>query len=261
MRRIRIRKKKDGKENEKGNRTKEARQKERKDVIKNFTVKAKLKTTLSHVMKEISQLGFSNIDVKKNEIIAMNVEREDIKGKPYLYTKYIFRKDGIDVEYSIPKEVNMNKRKVDVSALTLKVLLILSEYDIDWKGIMRRVLESLSVVSELFTDNYAILSNKYELLKEQYTNTKKERDELYNLLDKNNKLVADYERQIDKLNLRIRKLEGLTNETLKEELLIWLKNHRGKINVSEFANIYNITPARVEEGLDMLLKEGYISKE
>ena len=78
---------------------------------------------------------------------------------------------------------------------------------------------------------------------------------------KNNKLVADYERQIDKLNLRIRKLEGLTNETLKEELLIWLKNHRGKINVSEFANIYNITPARVEEGLDMLLKEGYISKE
>lgn len=232
----------------------------KQETRNSFKVRAKLKGSLSNIMKELSHLGFTSLELKKNQIIAMSVEREDIRGRPYLYIKFSFDKDGITVEYTSPPEVNKDKRLLDVVILTFKVLLLLKEYDVHWEDLFSMVLNVLSVADNLFTDNYSTLLNKYQLLKEDYDKVKKERDELYKVLDKNNSKMAQMEKEMDQLRARISKLEGMSDDVLKEELLIWLRNHQGKINVSEFAKIYNISPARVEEGLDLLLKGGYIAK-
>jgi len=58
----------------------------------------------------------------------------------------------------------------------------------------------------------------------------------------------------------VAQLEGVSLQTLSEEIYDWIRTHGGLIDVREFARQQGISTARVEEGIDCLLKGGYIGR-
>ena len=58
----------------------------------------------------------------------------------------------------------------------------------------------------------------------------------------------------------VEKLQSLSDERLKEELYNWLKMHSGNIDIMDFGKAHGVPAARVEQGLDMLIREGYIKR-
>ena len=50
------------------------------------------------------------------------------------------------------------------------------------------------------------------------------------------------------------------DDLLKESLYNWVKVHGGTIDVREFSKANSVAITRAEEGLNMLIKEGYIRR-
>ena len=50
-------------------------------------------------------------------------------------------------------------------------------------------------------------------------------------------------------------------DSLMEELCSWIASHSGDLDASEFARVHHVPSARIEEGLDRLLKGGFIARD
>ncbi|MGV8176543.1 MAG: hypothetical protein ACP5NX_01975, partial [Candidatus Bilamarchaeaceae archaeon] len=78
--------------------------------------------------------------------------------------------------------------------------------------------------------------------------------------EENSRILLEREQKIEELENKVEKLRGLGDEMLKRELFKWLKLHDGEINVAEFCAVNSLPSSRAEEGLEMLMREGYIKR-
>jgi hypothetical protein len=228
--------------------------------VRKIAVKGRRKKPVGYIVKKIGGLGFTHIEQTRKALVARSVESEDLNKNPYSYITLTFRKNGVDVEYSMPPEMNGKKRMVDVCRLLLDVLALVDCYDLKLASLYKFLSESLSGATEFVGADYEQLKNRFDSLLEENEEIKAKYRETADLNERNNKLLLEKERLNGVLKERIRELEGMSNQTLEEELFEWLGAHNGEIDVLLFSKLHNMTPARVEEGLDRLLKEGYIAR-
>ena len=62
----------------------------------------------------------------------------------------------------------------------------------------------------------------------------------------------------DELVLRLKSLETLSDSVLTLKIQEWLSEHRGEINIADFAKVYNVSEMRVEQMLNKMVTEGFL---
>jgi hypothetical protein len=208
---------------------------------------------------KLSSLGFNRSDSSK-ELSLWLVESETMDGKPHAYASFIFRKGGIEAAYSITPEMNRKMRRISMARLCLDVLA-LSKFSGDAGGLYSEIARTLDDATEFADTNYLLLKNRCELLSSENAKLAAKNKELLSAGEKNSRTLLEVEKMNSALRERVRALESMSDESLREELLDWLKAHNGEINAADFARLHSLTPGRVEEGLDMLMKRGDITRQ
>lgn len=227
---------------------------------KKIVLKAILNQELDNVKKSCEKLGFEEIQHNKTNIIVKTIERRDLKDNPHLFFTITFSKSEIQLEYTLTNEINERIRNIEMIELLFRISIYFDMYDIDNKQIYSEALNSFNNVTDIINTDYENLLTKYDETKNQFENANLKNKENMNIINKLNKTMIELEKRNADLSERVKTLETLSKDGLKNELLEWLTIHNGKINILEFTQTKKISQTRVEEGLDMLLKGGQIEK-
>lgn len=102
------------------------------------------------------------------------------------------------------------------------------------------------------------LATELDELKVKYAERSKKYEDLVRAGEENTRILLECERHRDELHKRVDQLASLSDETLKQTLFEWIKVHGGSLETAEFARAHHLSVARVEEGVEMLIREGYI---
>jgi hypothetical protein len=105
------------------------------------------------------------------------------------------------------------------------------------------------------------MSAELDETRDKLNSMTKRYEELVRSSEENARILLECEHRRDEIQRRITTLDTLSDETLKELLFAWLKVHGGSGDMSEFSKAHrSLSYKRIEEGLNMLIHEGYIKR-
>lgn len=227
--------------------------------VGSLRINAKLNTSFDDVERAVLPVEKGEVAKTKEGVSFAYVETRDLSGIPVSFFIINFKKDGIDVLYSIPQNTTPSKRKWEVTKKLLSILMLLRDaYSIDTKDIVGLVDMVIKDLDAYATQDYSRLYSEYDRLKNEI---KRLNRRIAALSADNERLIKEnYELNTknEELMVKIKKLETLSPETLRERIQDWLREHNGEINIGEFARIYSVPEALVEEQLNKLVKEGFL---
>ncbi|VVC04608.1 Uncharacterised protein [Candidatus Bilamarchaeum dharawalense] len=228
--------------------------------VDGFKIKAKLvKGKLKDLVNLLRSISFLEIAPEKDVLNVLYVESRDINKNPYLFSIIKIKEDGLDVLYTIPPEIGPNKRRIDVIKYLLNVLtLIEGSYQLDQKTLYQLVENAIKELTSSVTMDYTKLFTSYDNLKKEVDDYKKRVDRLTEQSQALTSQNYELKTKNDELTLRVKQLEGLSESALRAKLQEWVAEHNGNISINEFAKLYNVSDARVEEILNKLVNEGYL---
>ncbi len=230
-------------------------------MIEKIVLKARLKGKLSSLPEIFADAGFSRVEEGPDFLLVEKTQGEDLKGNVVIDYRFIFKKDRIELIFSLSPKENKYKRLIELFPLFLNVLIVAEDvYDIKLSDVLVHVKKALSYLSESMEKDVVELNSELSLLRRDYEDLKSKYEDLVRSSEENSRILIECERKRDELKARLEKVLGMSDELLKEELFSWIKLHNGSIDVTEFSRHYNIHPSRVEEGLNMLIREGYIRR-
>lgn len=212
------------------------------------------------VKKALSTLSFiTDLNDHSDAVVASVVETRDIHKNPYLYYEFTFKPSGLALKYSITPEVNARQRRVDICRNLLGMLALTGEsYGVKLGPLYTLLQNSLEDSSANANQTYQQLLNRHEALMKENKSMVERHKKLKEVNDELNNSFLELEKRSQMIGDRLKQLEGMTDIELKEELQRWIFEHDGSIRYSDFAKTFNIPQSRVEDGINMLLKEGYI---
>lgn len=227
--------------------------------VDGFKIKAKLKGSLKDAAELLRTISFLEVAAEKDAVNAVYVESRDIKKNPYLFSILKIKKSELEVLYTIPPEIAPRKRKLDVIRYLLNILSLVEDvYSVDTKVVYQLLETAVKDLLDSVTMDYSKLYTTYDSLKKETDDLKKkvERLESQNeaLMTQNYELKSSN----DEMSLRIKELEGMSDDILKGKLQEWVLEHDGEINILEFTKIHKVAESRVERMLNRLVAEGYL---
>jgi len=227
--------------------------------VDGFKIKASLKGQIKDIASALRAITFLEVAPEKDAISVIYVESRDIDRNPYLFSVAKLTADGVEVVYSIPPGIAPKKRRVDVILYLLNILsLVESSYSVDNKAVYQLMESAVKDLTGSVTMDYTSLYTAYDSLKKEVDDLKKKvrrySETEQALTTKNYELKT----QNDELKLRVNELEGLSDDVMRSKLQEWIIEHSGTINVVEFAKLYKVSEARVEEMLNRLVNDGYL---
>ncbi len=224
-----------------------------------ITLKGKKLKEFDKLAAQFSSLGFTSMELEADRLSLEKIETSDLKGRSHHFYRVSFYPDKIIFTYSI----GANRKKRDLETLsTLMNLIKLAEgiYEVDAGELHAPLTTVLNEARALVdSEQYATMQQLSELEEKYYSLEKKYKD-LVLSSEQNARILLECEKKRDEYHKRIIQLEGMSDDILAQELFRWLKTHGGEINISHFSKSYDIPSSRVEEGLEHLLKNGYIRK-
>jgi predicted transcriptional regulator with HTH domain len=224
-------------------------------------VPAKRKQQLAKLASRLGELGFSSISYTKERLVVEKVFGEDLKGKPNLDYRITFLESSIEMVYGIAPNASKRARMLELLPVLLNVITVSEEYyDVKPSALFPHVLSLLSDVSKVVGKDAMELSAELEGLRTKFNSMNSRYQDLVGSSEENARILLECERRRDELRELVRKLQSMSDDRLKEELYLWLKMHSGDIDITEFGKAHGVAPGRVEEGLDMLIREGYIKR-
>ena len=231
--------------------------------IVHFSIAAKRIRSAGEVRLSLSGLSFMKISWAdgKRTLVCEIVESEDLQKNHYLFARLEFRPGRLDVSYSITPEVNAKKRELDICRLVLDVLALSHAYEAGAGVLYGRIARALGDAAEFATTDYEALKNRHDALADECSRLRKRGAELSSVNEKQSKLLMESEKRNEQLAERVSRLEGMGDDSLIEELCSWIASHSGELDTSEFARVHGVPGARIEEGLDRLLKGGFIARD
>ncbi len=227
--------------------------------VDGFKIKGKRTGDYKDISALLRSISFLEIAPEKEVVNVVYVESRDINKNPYLFSVIKITEDEIEVIYSIPHEIGPKKRRMDVIRYLLNILSLIDPYfHVENKTLYQLIENAVKEIAESVTTEYTSLYTNYDSLRKEVEEYKKKIERLEDqnkaLTTKNYELKA----QNDESHLKIEKLQGLSDESLKAKIQEWITEHNGAINVPEFAKVFKTTEAKVEETLNRLVSEGYI---
>jgi len=226
-----------------------------------ITLPATRKKTLAQLASRFGELGFTTISYGKDRLVVEKVMGEDLKGKPNLDYRITFLDGSIEFVYSVPPNVSKRARMLNLLPILLNVLNLSEDYyDVKPSGVFVHVINLLSDISKVVDREAVELSAELEELRAKSASLSARYDDLVSSSEENARILLECERRRDELRELVEGLRKMSDERLREELYLWLKMHSGSIDLREFGKAYDVAPSRAEEGLDMLIREGYIKR-
>jgi len=227
-----------------------------------LSIKAKRKKVLSNLTPVLGELGFSRVNYSKDKLVVEKTQGEDLSGKKHLHYRIIFGKNSIEFIYSVPENTSKRSRMLEVFPVFLNAVRMAEEhYEIKPSHLFEPVIELLKEVETVLDKDVVEMSSQMDSSKEKLNYLTKKYEDLVRSSEENARILLECERKRDESQRRIDELQGISDDALKEELFRWLRMHNGNIDLAEFSKSHgNITSKRIEEGLNLLLKEGYIKK-
>ena len=224
-----------------------------------ITLKGKLLRNFPELKEQFRELGFTYVSSSKSGLELKKVETSDLKDKPQNVYRATFFKDRMVFSYSLGAD--KLKREFEALMLLLSLIRMCEGIYLIEAGELRSPLNrALSEGRALLeSESRAPARQLAELQAKQHSMEKKYR-ELVLSNEQNARILLECEKKRNEYHSRIKQLEGMSDETLALEIFKWLKTHSGEINVAAFSKSYNIPVSRIEEGLETLLKKGYIKK-
>jgi hypothetical protein len=228
------------------------------EIIK---IKAKRTKALKDLTPLLGSLGFSKMNYTKDTLTVEKVESEDISGKPYLFYKIELSPASILIRYLLPSPEQRVARSLQMGLLSLNVFRIIStHYDVTVSSVYPFYYALLNSLSDALDKEKLEAISELNALKSRHVSLDKKYKDLVRSSEQNARILVEAERKKEELEEKLKKMEGVNDEVLQERLFEWIRTHEGEINTYEFARI-NATPVgRVEEGLNQLIKKGYIKR-
>ena len=114
-------------------------------------------------------------------------------------------------------------------------------------------MQTISVQKQQFQQQLTELESKYQDINAKY-------QDLVRSSEANTRILLECERKRDELQKKFNHLSGMGDDLLKDSLYNWIKIHGGTIDVREFSKANSVAVTRVEEGLNMLIRDGFIRR-
>jgi hypothetical protein len=228
--------------------------------MEKITLPAKRKRSLKSLAALLGDVGFNRIEYEKDRL-TIEKTKEDLRGNISTDYAISFTAKSIELSYSRGEKISILQKKIEMLPFFFNVLTIAKDYyEIDHTPLYAEVADVFQRLKETLNKEVIDLSVELNELKEKHANLLKRYEEVVRASEENSRLLLEAEQRYHELSIRVQKLEGFSDEVLKEQLFNWIKVHGGTLDVSEFAKFYSIPIGRVEEGLEMLIREGYIKK-
>ncbi|MEW6748421.1 MAG: hypothetical protein AB1295_01795 [Candidatus Micrarchaeota archaeon] len=226
-----------------------------------ITIAAQQKKPLKSLASLLSGLGFTRITYAKNVLTVEKIKGADLRGQPYLEYRVEFGPEAIDFLYSFSAKRSKVARLLDLMPTFLNILQVAEEYyDVKPTGIFTHINTLLSETSKIVGRDALEFSTQLSELQSKYTDMSAKYDDLVRSGEANTRLLLECERKRDELQKKLTQLSGMGDDLLKEGLYNWIKLHNGTIDIREFSKANSVAVTRAEEGLNMLIREGYIRR-
>ncbi len=224
-------------------------------------IEAKRKNKTPKLLDRLQTFGFTKVASMDQDIVLEKMSGEELSGKALLDYRIILKNKTIECVYSIGPKETKRKRLLKLFPIFLNmVLLIEDDYEVKISTLFKPVSTFLMEVGQLVDKDAVDLAATLEEVETKQSDLAKKYAELVRSSEENARLLLECERRRDELEERVKVLERLSDDTLKEELYKCIKLHEGTIELSEFCESYGIPMTRAEEGLELLVREGYIKR-
>jgi hypothetical protein len=231
-------------------------------AVRGFRVLARRSTPPEQLMKAFSSLSFLKMATDASDpqtLLVLNIESRDISNNPYVFSICYFRKNAIDVLYTIPPGGSPKLRRLEMVKFLLNLLtLAADQYSIDMRHLYQFLESTLDEMNEYVSADYQKLFSQYDSLQEEAKSLKKKAHDLNSANAALTKDNFELKNRLDELTLRIQQLERYSDDVLAVKIQSWLAEHSGEINLTEFAKVHGVSEARVEQVLNQLVSAGYL---
>jgi len=230
-------------------------------TVEKIKIKAARRKNLNELASLMGNLGFTKISYSKEKLSIEKMKGFDLKGNPELDYTIVFGPNNVELSYNVPAKKNARGRLLEVLPVFLNVLQLAEQYyDIKPSAIYFEINSTISEMLKLTNKDAVDLSTELSEIDAKHKSLEAKYADLLRSSEENARILLECERKRDELSKRVEQLEKMNDEALKETLYEWIKLHNGMINIREFAKLQRISIPRVEEGLNMLITEGYIKR-
>lgn len=219
------------------------------------------KKPLKGLASLFSGLGFTRISYSKDTLTVEKMKGTDLAGKPYLEYRVEFGPTSIEFMYGYSKERNKLSRLLDLLPTFLNILQVAEDYyDVRPTGIFSNINAVLGEVSKIIDRDALEFSTQLSELQARYNDQNAKYEDLVRSSEANTRILLECERNRDELQKKLTTMSGMSDDLLKETLYNWIKLHGGSIDIREFSKSHSVAITRAEEGLNMLIREGFIRR-
>ncbi len=224
-------------------------------------VKCKQKKNLKSLAMLLSGLGFTKIAYAKKGLTIEKTKGRDLRGNPYLEYRVEFNPQSIEFIYGSTATKSKTGRLLSLMPTFLNILQVAEDYyDIQPTQIFSHVTVVLTELSKILDRDAVEFSTQLTELQAKYADINKKYTDLVRSSEANTRILLECERKRDEQMKKLAQLSGMSDDLLKESLYDWIKVHGGSIDIREFSKANSVAISRAEEGLDMLIRDGYIRR-
>ncbi|MBU0591050.1 hypothetical protein KKF81_04260 [Candidatus Micrarchaeota archaeon] len=226
-----------------------------------ISIKSKQKKNLKELASLLSDLGFTKISYSPKSLLVEKAKGEDLHGNPYLEYRIEFNLDSIDFSYSFSAKRSKMARLLHLMPTFLNIVQVSEEYyDIKPTAIFSHINSVLSEVSKMLDRDAVELSTQLTEVQAKHETLNTKYQDILRSSEANTRILLECERKRDELQKKLGTLSGMSDDLLKESLYDWVKVHGGTIDVREFSKSNSVAIKRAEEGLNLLIRDGYIRR-
>ncbi len=226
-----------------------------------IVVKCKQKKNLKALASLFGGLGFTKITYSKGTLAIEKTRGTDLRGNPYLEYRVEFIGDEIIFTFSLSGKRSKNARLLELMPTFLNILQVAEDYyDINPTQIFSNINTVLQELSKIIDKDAVEFSTQLTDLQAKFDDLNRKYSDLVRSSEANTRILLECERKRDEQQKKLSQLTGMSDELLKESLFTWIKVHSGSIDIREFSKVNSISVSRTEEGLDQLIREGYIRR-
>lgn len=226
-----------------------------------ITLVATQKKPLKNLAALFSGLGFTRISYAKNVLTVEKTKGQDLQGKPYLEYRVEFGPDRIDFTFSYSQNRSRLARLLDLLPTFLNIIQVGEDYyDIRPTTMFTHINAVLAEAAKIIDRDALEFSTQLTETQARYAELTAKYDDLVRSGEGNTRILLECERKRDELQKKLTQLSGMSDDLLKESLYNWIRIHGGTIDIREFSRANAIALTRAEEGLNMLIREGYVRR-
>jgi hypothetical protein len=207
----------------------------------------------------LSNIGFSSIDISKSSLSLKKIFSKDLSSNPTDFISLTLQKNLITINYTLSKKQNSTSRKIEATQIALLTLGTLGcvKLDSDFCTHISSILDSCS---NSISTTQASLEFENSQLRSKLSQMQATTNSLENQCEKDARIISELEAKLSSMNRDIEKLNSLSNNSIDDLVLEWLSLHNGQIRIGEFCLQFSISPIRVEQSLERLCKLSLIKK-